>query len=332
MNIPRRGALALPAILTLPAILGLVGAARAAPAPRGAQVPGWYRFRIGEFEATVISDGHLPLGKPEDGFPTAPPAEMAQVLRDAFLPPDAVVLEQNILVVNTGRRLVLFDTGMGESMGEASRMFGPTTGRMLANMRAAGIEPAQIDLVVLTHAHCDHCWGLVDAQGARVFPNAQVALHEADLAFWTNDTNKRGPAFMTVFIDGAKRNLDAYRDRMVMLRDEQPVLPGIIALHTPGHTVGHTTFAISSGGQTVLNWGDLAHHHTILLQRPASEFAYDTDAAQSARSRTRMLDRLATDRHGVLSYHFPWPGLGHIARQGSAFAWVPAPMNVTGVG
>lgn len=325
-TIPRRGALALPALLGLPAL------ASAAAPPVGSQVPAWYRFRIGSFEATVISDGHLPLGKPSDGFPNAPPQEMGRVLQEAFLPSETVVLEQNILVVNTGSQLVLFDTGMGESMGDASRMFGPTTGRMVANLRAAGIDPARIDLVVLTHAHCDHCWGLVDAQGAKVFPNAQVALHEADLAYWTDDANKRGPAFMEVFIEGAKRNLNAYRDRMVMLRDEQPVLPGIIALHTPGHTVGHTTFAITSGGQTVVNWGDLAHHHAIMLRHPGWEFAYDTDAALSARSRTRMLDRLATDRHGVLSYHFPWPGLGNIARQGQAYAWVPAPMNVTGVG
>lgn len=326
MQVARRGA------LSLAAAMGLAGMARAAAPLRSQAAPAWYRFRIGEFEATVISDGHLPLGKPGDGFPGAPPAELTQILTDAFLPTDGVLLEQNILVLNTGRQLILFDTGMGESMGADSRMFGPTTGRMLANLRAAGIEPAQIDIVALTHAHCDHCWGLVDAQGARVFPNAQVAISEADLNFWTNDANKRGPAFMTSFIEGAKRNLNAYRDRMVMLRDEQPFVPGVVALSTPGHTIGHHVFAITSGGRTVVNSGDLAHHHAIMLRRPAWEFAFDSDPAQSARSRARMLDRIATDRHAMLSYHFPWPGLGHVARQGEGYAWVPAPMNVTGLG
>lgn len=328
MMVSRRTAFGLGAALaaTLPA------AARAAAPFRNQSAPAWYRFRIGEFEATVISDGHLPLGKPADGFPSAPPAEMAQILERGFLPPDSVVLEQNILVLNTGRQLILFDTGMGESMGEASRMFGPTTGRMLANLRAAGIEPAQIDIVALTHAHCDHCWGLVDASGARVFPNAQVAISEADLNFWTNDANKRGPAFMVPFIDGAKRNLNAYRDRMMMLRDEQPVVPGVVALSTPGHTIGHHVFAITSGNRTVVNSGDLAHHHEILLRRPAWEFAFDSDPAQAARSRARMLDRMANDRLGVLSYHFPWPGLGHVAREGQGYEWVPTGMNVTGAG
>lgn len=326
MQVARRGALG------LAAAMGLAGMARAAAPPRNQAASAWYRFRIGEFEATVISDGHLPLGKPGDGFPGAPAAELNQILAENFLPTDGVLLEQNILVLNTGRQLILFDTGMGESMGADSRMFGPTTGRMLANLRAAGIEPAQIDIVALTHAHCDHCWGLVDAQGARVFPNAQVAISEADLNFWTNDANKRGPAFMTSFIEGAKRNLNAYRDRMVMLRDEQPFVPGVVALSTPGHTIGHHVFAITSGGRTVVNSGDLAHHHAIMLRRPAWEFAFDSDPAQSARSRARMLDRIATDRHAMLSYHFPWPGLGHVARQGEGYAWVPAPMNVTGLG
>jgi glyoxylase-like metal-dependent hydrolase (beta-lactamase superfamily II) len=222
---------------------------------------------------------------------------------------------------------------MGNSMGPLSQMFGPTTGRLLANMRAAGIEPGQIDLVVLTRAHCDHCWGLVDGpSGDRVFPNAQVAVSEADLRFWTDDANKRGPEFMVSFIDGAKKNLNAYRDRLVMVRDGQEVAPGVTAIATPGHTVGHHVYAITSGGTTVVNTGDLAHHQVLLLRRPMWEFAYDTDPKQSAQTRARMLERLATDRHAMLSYHFPWPGLGHVAKEGEGYAWIPGPINLTTLG
>jgi len=321
----------------------LLGAAAAAPllsarqalaaAPmRGDLPPAWHRFRIGSFEATVVSDGALPLGDPTQAFLGATPAEIEGMLRGAFLAPNAATLEQNALVVNTGRHLVLFDTGMGDSMGAASQMFGPTTGRLLANMRAAGIEPAQIDVVCATHAHCDHVWALVDGNGNRNFPNAQVAISEADVRFWTDDANKRGPDFMTVFIDGAKKNLAAYRDRMMMIRDGQEVVPGITAMAAPGHTVGHHVFAISSGNQVVVNTGDLAHHQVLLLRRPALEFSFDTDPKQSAATRTRMLDRLATDRHALLSYHFPWPGLGHVAREGEGFGWHPTAMNVTTLG
>ncbi len=312
----------------------LPGLAEAAAPMRNQGPPGWYRFRIGTFEATVITDGALPLGPPAGAFPVSPPAEMEALLRANFMPTNITVLEQNALVVNTGRQLILFDTGMGTSMGPTiTRQFGgPNSGRLLANLRAAGIQPAQIDIVAITHAHCDHCWGLVDARGNKVFPNAQVAISEADLRFWTDDANRRGAAFMPAFVDGAKKNLAPYRNRMIMVRDGQEIAPGVSAIHTPGHTVGHHVFTITSGGQTVVNTGDLAHHHVFLLRRPLWQFAFDTDAAQSAQTRARMLDRFATDRTSILSYHFPWPGLGNVAREGDGFAWVPTAMNVTSLG
>lgn len=313
------------------AALPLFRAEAAAPfVGRGA--PAWYRFRFGAFEATVVSDGALPLGKAEDSFVGAGPGEVNAMLRANFLDPANAVLEQNALVLNTGRHLILFDTGMGDSMGEASRMFGPTTGRLLRNLREAGIDPARIDLVVLSHAHCDHCWALVDGQGNRNFPNAQVAISEADLRYWTDDANKRGPAFMVPFIDGAKKNLAAYSDRMIMVQDGREVVPGITAISAPGHTIGHTIYAIASGPETMIYTGDLAHHHVLLLRRPLLEFAFDTDPKQSAQTRARALDRFATDKPHLLSYHFPWPGLGRVAKDGDGFAWMPSPMDVTSLG
>jgi glyoxylase-like metal-dependent hydrolase (beta-lactamase superfamily II) len=327
-QLSRRGLLGAAAGVSL---AGLWRGAEAAAPFRNDLPAAWHRFRIGEFEATVISDGALPLGDPTESFLGADKAEIQGMLTGAFLPPGAATLEQNCLVLNTGRQLVLFDTGMGDSMGEASRMFGPTTGRLLRNMRAAGIDPAQIDMVIATHAHCDHIWALVDGNGNRNFPNAQVAIAEADVKFWTDDANKRGPAFMVPFIDGAKKNLAAYRDRMVMVRDGQEVIPGVTAIASPGHTVGHHCYAISSGNRVVVNTGDLAHHQVLLLRRPLLEFAFDTDPKQSAQTRSRLLDRIATDRHAVLSYHFPWPGLGNVVKEGSGYAWLPSPMNVTAV-
>lgn len=308
--------------------LALPGAEAAAPF-RNDLPPAWHRFRIGEFEATVLSDGALPLGDPAQSFLGVEAGEIRRMLTENFLPPGAATLAQNALVLNTGRQLVLFDTGMGDSMGEASRMFGSTTGQLLRNMRAAGIDPAQIDMVIATHAHCDHIWALVDANGNRNFPNAQVAIAEADLRYWTDDANKRGPDFMTAFIDGARKNLAPYRDRMVMVRDGQEVIPGVTAVAAPGHTVGHHCYIISSGDRIVMNTGDLAHHQLLLLRRPGLEFSFDTDPKLSAVTRTRLLDRIARDRYAILSYHFPWPGLGHVLREGEGYGWLPAPMNTT---
>ena len=298
----------------------------------GRGAPAWYRFRFGEYEATVVSDGALPLGKAEDSFVGAGPGEVNGMMRAAMLDPANALLEQNALVINTGRHLVLFDTGMGDSMGADSQMFGPTTGRLLRNLRQAGIDPAQIDMVILSHAHCDHCWALVDAQGNRNFPNAQVAISEEDLKYWTDENNIRGPAFMGPFIRGATKNLNAYRDRMMLVRDGQEVVPGITAISAPGHTIGHTIYAIASGPRVMVYTGDLAHHHVLLLRRPLLEFAFDTDPKQSAQTRARLLERFATDQPSLLSYHFPWPGLGNVIRDGQGYAWLPAPMDVTSLG
>ncbi|MEO3470653.1 MBL fold metallo-hydrolase [Roseomonas sp. CAU 1739] len=313
------------------AALPLLRAEAAAPfVGRGA--PAWYRFKFGDYEATIISDGALPLGKAEDSFVGARPGEINAMMQSNFLDPANALLEQNALVLNTGRQLILFDTGMGDSMGADSQMFGPTTGRLLRNMRAAGIDPAQIDMVVLSHAHCDHCWALVDASGNRNFPNAQVAVTEADLRYWTDESNIRGPAFMGPFIRGATKNLNAYRDRMVMVQDGREVVPGVTAIAAPGHTVGHTIYAISSGPNVMVYTGDLAHHHILLLRRPLLEFSFDTDPKQSAQTRARALEVFATDKPLLLSYHFPWPGLGRVAKEGEGFAWHQAPMDVTSLG
>ena len=311
------------------ATLPLLATAQAAAPMRNQLPPAWHRFKVGSYELTIISDGSLPLGETGPAFPASPPAEVRELLTSNFLAPTTATLEQNALVLNTGRQLILFDTGMGESMGEASKMFGPTTGRLLANMKAAGIEPSQIDVVALTHAHCDHCWALVDANGNKNFPNAQVAISEVDLKFWTDDSNKRGPAFMTSFIDGAKKNLAAYRDRMIMVQDGKEVVPGVTGFATPGHTLGHMVYFIADGNNVVVNTGDLAHHQILLLRKPLWEFSFDTDPKLSAQSRLKMLTRLAADKHPVLSYHFPWPGLGHVAKEGEGFGWYPEGMNVT---
>lgn len=294
--------------------------ARAAAPPTGAAAPAWHRFRIGDAEATVVSDGPLPLGAPGEAFKGASEEELKGDLRANFLPTDEVVLEQNALVVNTGRQLLLFDTGMG-----GYKMFGPTTGRLLANLRAAGIDPAQIDAVVLTHPHSDHCFALVGEGGRPNFPNARVHLTEADYAFWTDEAKLATP--FKAFIAGARENLLPLRDRLDFVKAGQEVAPGVAAVATPGHTVGHTSYVIASGRESLMFTGDVAHHHIFMLKRPRLEFAYDTDPGLAVRSRLRVLDMLAGDRMPFVSYHFPFPGIGHVAKAGDGFVWHQSPMR-----
>ena len=302
-----------------------VGALMAKAPVTNSQAPYFYRFRIGGIEASIVSDGTLPLGEPSTTFIGASKDEIGKLLTDNFLPAESVTLEQNALVLNTGDRLILIDNGMG-----ASTMFGPTTGRLLSSLKAAAIDPKDIDALVITHAHCDHCWGTMADDGSRNFPNAQIFISQADYDFWTEEAKLtiQEPAYMKVFIEGTRKNLVPNRDRIVFVRDGQEFLPGIQAIATPGHTVGHTIYMVTSQGRSLAVVGDLTHHQVLLIERPRLEFAYDTDPKQSANTRVRILDMLAAQRIPLLAYHFSWPGIGHVAKHGQGFRYFPSPMQM----
>jgi glyoxylase-like metal-dependent hydrolase (beta-lactamase superfamily II) len=322
-NLSRRSLLALGAGLGVG--LGastMLGGSALAKAPKlGTQTPYWHRFILGDAEVTVVSDGPLPLGDPSGTFTGVPKEEVKKMLSDNFLNPDNVVLEQNSPIVNTGDRLILFDTGMG-----TSKAFGPTTGQQQKNMMAAGIKPSDIDAVVCSHAHIDHIGGLVGADDKPLFPNAQVYIAQSDFDFWTDEGKLGSP--LKDFIIHARKNLMPVRDRVVFIKDNQEFLPGVTALSAPGHTVGHTIFMVTSSGKSFCFLGDLSHHSVLLLEKPRMEFAYDSDPKQAASSRVKMLDMLAAQKIPVMSYHFAWPGYGHVAKNGDGFRYYPEPMNM----
>src|ERR1700692_1586249 len=292
-HVSRRSLLALGAGLGAATLLG--GNALARAPKLGTQSPYFHRFILGGAEVTVVSDGPLPLGPPKCTFICVPDEEVRKRVSDNFLSPDNVVLEQNSPIVNTGDKLVLFDTGMG-----TSKAFGPTTGRQQKSMAEAGIKPEDIDAVVFSHAHIDHIGGVVDDSGKVLFPNAQFYIAQSDFDYWT-DEGKMGGALKD-FVVHARKNLLPVRDRLVFYKDGQEFLPGVQALAAPGHTVGHTMFMVTSDGKSFALLGDLTHHQILLMEKPRMEFSYDTDPKQAANSRVRMLDMLAANKIAVLSY------------------------------
>ena len=318
-NVSRRSLLALGAGLGATAVMG-EGALAKAP-KLGTQSPYWHRLNLGNAEVTVISDGPLSLGDPKGTFTGVPEDEMRKMLTDNFLSPTSIVLEQNSPIVNTGDKLVLFDTGLGSTKG-----FGPTTGRQQKSMKEAGIKPEDIDAVVFSHAHPDHVGGVVDDNGRPLFPNAQYYIAQSDLEFWTDEGKNNGP--LKDFIAIARKNLLPVRDRIVFYKDGQEFLPGIQAMSTPGHTVGHTIFMITSDGKSLAYLADLTHHPILLLEKPRMEFSYDTDPKQAAASRVKTLDMLAANKIAVMAYHYPWPGVGHVVKNGEGFHYVPQPMTM----
>ncbi len=319
-DVSRRSLLALGAGLGASAMLGDMAEAKA---PKlGTQSPTFYRFNVGNAEVTVVSDGALGLGDPKGTFTGVADDQMRKMLSDNFLSPTSVVLEQNSPIVNFGDKLVLFDTGLG-----TAKAFGPTTGRQQKSMKEAGIKPEDIDAVVFSHGHIDHIGGVVDENNKVLFPNAQFYIAQNDFEYWT-DYAKAGEK-MKAFVDHAKKNLTPVRDRIVFYKDGQEFLPGVTALAAPGHTVGHTIFMISSNGKQFAYLADLTHHPILLMEKPRMQFAYDTDPKQAADSRVKMLNMLAANKIPVLAYHYPWPGIGHVAKTGEGFHYVPEPMQMT---
>ena len=317
--VSRRSLLALSAGLGASTMFGDSALARA---PKlGTEPSYFYRFNVGGAEVTVVSDGPLPLGDPKGTFTGVPDEELRKMLSDSFLAPDNVVLEQNSPIVNTGDKLVLFDTGMGTAKG-----FGPTTGRQQKSMAEAGIKPEDIDAVVFSHAHIDHIGGVVDESGKVLFPNAQFYIAQSDFDYWTDESRMGSP--LKDFVVHARKNLLPVRDRLVFYKDGQEFLPGIQALAAPGHTVGHHIFMISSEGKSFAFLADLSHHPVLLMEKPRMEFFYDTDPKQAAESRVRMLDMLAANKIAVMSYHYPWPGIGHVVKAGEGFHFIPQPMQM----
>lgn len=265
----------------------------------------FHRFRIGEMNATVVSDGPLTLGPPHKVFRGPPAKAIADALTATGQATDALHVAQNCLVVDTPAGRALFDTGLGDE-----KPYGPDSGKLLASLAEAGIAPESIDAVVLTHAHSDHCWG------TPAFRNARIIMAEAELAYWTAD-----PPLEThrPSLEGFRRHILPLRDRIETVRDKQAFLPGVQAWATPGHTPGHLAFLFEGGWCLT---GDAAWHDPLSYAFPEAQAAYDTDRAQGVQTRLRVLDRLAADRLRVIGYHHPWPGLGWVERGAGGFRFV----------
>jgi glyoxylase-like metal-dependent hydrolase (beta-lactamase superfamily II) len=319
---PRRSLIAGASIATASGLAGMTSRAGLAKMTMPTnQVPYFYRFKLGDAQATVVSDGPLPLGEPGASFLGLSKEEIERQLTENFLPTNNIVLEQNILVITINGNTVLFDTGMG-----AVKAFGPTTGQLMKTLQGAGIDPAGVDAIVMSHAHIDHCGGVMSADGKRNFPNAQLYITQADYDYWTNESTV-GPKLKS-FYDQANQNLTPNRDRIHFVKDHEEFLPGVTALYATGHTVGHSVIMINSGGKSLCYIGDLTHHPVLLMEKPLTEFAYDTDPKQSAQSRVRMLNMLASNRIPILAYHFAWPGVGNVVKFNDGFRYLPAPMEM----
>lgn len=320
----RRRALSAGAATLALATLGTASGRSLAEAPAAGHLPvapppGFYVTKVGAVTVVVLCDGELTLPGGRAFMPNAETAEMERLSKRYHTPADPITVPVNAVLIRSGDELVLIDSGSGTA-------FGPTAGRLAALLGTVGVAPADLTKVVVSHMHPDHVGGLLTTADAIAFPERPVLIAGTDVTHWFDDGAKAAaPESFRPFFDMARRFVDPYR-RSTQLQtyvDGTAIAPGVTVVGLPGHTPGHSGFMIESEGQKLLLVSDLLHHYVFLTRHPEWHFFGDTDGAQAAATRTRLLDMAATDGMRILGAHLPFPGIGYIDRFDGAYAFLP---------
>jgi glyoxylase-like metal-dependent hydrolase (beta-lactamase superfamily II) len=293
----------------------LPGHALAAMPSTAKAAPSAHRFKIGSIDVIALHDGVVQFPMPKGFVRNASDAEVSAAYSELGMPGDKLTITFTALVANTGGKLVLFDTGFGDSGP-------PSAGAIQANLAAVGIQPSDIDTVVLSHLHVDHIAGLRNKAGQAVYPNAEVMIQEKEWAFWSDPANAT---------DGTKDNFAAVVEKLGPVAKDinrfawgKEILPGITAVQADGHTPGHTAFVIASGNDRMMYVADITNHPGVFARRPEWQAVFDMDPQLAIATRKRMLDMAAAEKLQLSFYHAPFPATGFAVRSGQGYDFAPA--------
>src|SRR5260221_1185809 len=285
------------------------------------QVPGFHRTKVGAFEVTALLDGTTTF---QPQWLKAEPATLQPLAAKQFQPADKLAGTVAAFLVNTGKQLILVDTGAGGFWG------GNGMGHLTQSLRASGYRPEQVDIVLLTHLHADHVAGLRNADGKRKFPNATVSMLQADSDFWlSKEIAAKAPPEAKEFFDLAQASAKPYQaaGKWKPIAPGEEIVPGVRSRPIVGHTPGHTGYEITSNGQSLLIVGDAVHAAQIQLERPDIGVAFDIDGAAADKSRAELFDEVARTGQLIGGQHLPFPSLGRLRNEGTGYVWVTLPVS-----
>lgn len=298
-------------------LAGMGGAAATALLPqasaRALAGDGMHRMKLGAFELTILSDGTFTLPV-SFVLPGRGAEEITKTLGSA--PGDAITVQVNVTVVRTPDALILIDTGGGD--------FTPTIGKLADRLDAAGVSPEDVTHVVFTHAHGDHLWGVIDPlEGGTRFAKAKHVITAAERDFWTKPgIENEVPAALQRIAIGSSRRLGVIADRIETRRPGEEIVQGVALVDTSGHSPGHVSVHLKSGGDQLIVGGDALTHPVFSFATPDWRWGSDMDGDKGIATRKRLLDQLASEHIALLGYHLPWPGLGRVERKDNAYRFV----------
>jgi glyoxylase-like metal-dependent hydrolase (beta-lactamase superfamily II) len=297
---------------------------RAATPAAGKQAASFYRYKVGDIEVTVLSDGIARVPVTEAFVLNVKPDEVNAALREAYMEPGVFIGPYNPIVLNTGAKLVLVDMGTGEANYIASK---GVAGQLLANMAAAGIDPTAIDTIIISHYHGDHINGLLKVDNSLAFPNAEVLVPAPEHKYWTDaGEESRSPTPRIADIFKGVRRVIGNAEVMKRLRTyewDKEVIPGVLAVGTPGHTPGHTSHIVTSGTSKVYVQADVTHAPFLFARHPGWHAFYDHEPVLAEATRRKVYDMLSAEKMLVQGFHYPFPSVAHVEKTAAGYREIP---------
>jgi len=305
----------------------LTSTAGAAVQPSGAQAPGFYRYKVGGFECTSINDGARSFPMPDTFVRNVPKEEALAAAEAAYMPKGMVTVPFNPQLINTGSKLILIDCGNGIANFEPSK---GAVGRTLQNLAAAGVDPKSVDVVLMSHLHPDHTNGIRALDGSMAFPNAEIMVPAKDWEFWMSDENAakaESNQMMKNYFANVRKIYAGIESKVTRYDWGKEVASGITSIAAPGHTPGHTAFAVASGDSKILIQSDVTNIPEFFLRNPDWHVAYDVDPVAAQETRHKFYDMAAAEKATVVGFHFTFPSIGHVEKDGTKYRLVPVAWN-----